>query len=232
MTLKRGELPPDIRRRLQEAALLPPQERSAEIDRIVSDAKNNYPNLYPKGTSNMKIRLLNVRLAFPALFEAKTVNGEGAPAYSASLILPPDHPQVKDLEAMIEAVAKAKWGAKADGILTLMKKQDKTALHDGDLKMNYSGFAGNLYVSARSQTRPTVVDANKTPLTAADGKPYAGCYVNAVVELWAQDNSYGKRVNASLGGVQFAADGDSFGGGSGPADVDEFDDLASDEPMV
>ena len=27
----------------------------------------------------MKIRLNNVRLAFPALFEAKTVNGEGDP---------------------------------------------------------------------------------------------------------------------------------------------------------
>jgi hypothetical protein len=230
--LKRGELPPDIRRRLQEAALLPPKERSAEIDRIVSDAKTNYPNLYPRGTTNMKIRLLNVRLAFPALFEPKSVNGEGAPAYSAALILPPDHPQLKDLEAAIETVARAKWGAKTDGILTLMRKQDKTALHDGDLKMNYSGFAGNFYVSARSQTRPTVVDANKTPLTAADGKPYAGCYVNAVIELWAQDNTYGKRVNASLGGVQFARDGDSFGGGSGPADVDEFEDLGTDQDLV
>ncbi|MBD0092018.1 ssDNA-binding protein, partial [Acinetobacter baumannii] len=35
----------------------------------------------------MKIRLNNVRLAFPALFEAKTVNGEGDPAFSASFIL-------------------------------------------------------------------------------------------------------------------------------------------------
>ena len=232
MTLKRGELPPEIRRRLQEAALLPPRQRSAEIDRIVSDAKEKYPHLYPRGTTNMKIRLLNVRLAFPALFEAKTVNGEGAPAYSAAFILGPDHPQVKDLEAAIEAVAKAKWGAKAEGILALMKKQDKTALHDGDLKMNYTGFAGNYYVSARSQTRPTVVDANKTPLIATDGKPYAGCYVNAVVELWAQDNSYGKRVYDSLGGVKFVKDGESFGGGSGPADVDEFDDLGSNDELA
>ena len=34
----------------------------------------------------MKIRLNNVRLAFPALFEAKTVNGEGDPAFSASFL--------------------------------------------------------------------------------------------------------------------------------------------------
>ena len=42
----------------------------------------------------MKIRLNNVRLAFPALFEAKTVNGEGDPAFSASFILASDHPQL------------------------------------------------------------------------------------------------------------------------------------------
>ena len=32
----------------------------------------------------MKLKLNNVRLAFPVLFEAKTVNGEGKPAFSAS----------------------------------------------------------------------------------------------------------------------------------------------------
>jgi hypothetical protein len=30
----------------------------------------------------MQLKLRNVRLAFPALFEAKTVNGEGDPAFS------------------------------------------------------------------------------------------------------------------------------------------------------
>ncbi len=31
----------------------------------------------------MKLKLNNVRLAFPSLFEAKTVNGEGDPRFSA-----------------------------------------------------------------------------------------------------------------------------------------------------
>jgi hypothetical protein len=73
-----------------------------------------------------------------------------------------------------------------------------------------------------------VVDRDRTPLTASDGKPYAGCFVNAVVELWAQDNQYGKRINASLGGVQFAADGDAFGGGGVRTEADDFDDLSVD----
>jgi hypothetical protein len=80
-------------------------------------------------------------------------------------------------------------------------------------------------VSARSATRPLVIDKDKSPLTEQDGKPYAGCFVNASVELWPQDNNYGKRVNASLRGVQFFRDGDAFAGG-GAASEDEFDDLA------
>lgn len=172
----------------------------------------------------MKLKLSNVRLAFPTLFEAKTVNGEGKPAFSASFLLDPADPQVATINQAIDACAKDKWGAKADAILKAMRGADKVFLHDGDLKDNYEGFAGTLYVSSRSTTRPLVIDADKTPLTEKDGKPYAGCYVNASIELWAQDNNYGKRVNASLRGVQFLRDGDAFAGGA-PASDDEFDDL-------
>lgn len=173
----------------------------------------------------MKIQLKNVRAAFlNALFEAKTVNGEGKPAFSATFLLDPADPQVKTIEAAIEAVAKEKWGAKAEAILKQMRAQDKLCLHDGDLKANYDGFPGNLYVSSRSNTRPLVIDADKSPLAESDGRPYSGCYVNASLELWAQDNNYGKRVNAQLRGVQFFKDGDAFAGG-GAASEDEFDDV-------
>lgn len=173
----------------------------------------------------MKLKLNNVRLAFPVLFEAKTVNGEGKPAFSASFLIDPADPQVKALNAAIEQVANEKWGAKAAAVLKQMRATDKVALHDGDLKSNYDGFPGNLYVSARSTTRPLVINNDKSPLTEQDGKPYAGCYVNASIELWAQDNNYGKRVNASLRGVQFLRDGDAFAGG-GAASEDEFDDIS------
>lgn len=172
----------------------------------------------------MKQKLTNVRLAFPQLFEAQTVNGEGKPAFSASFLLDPADPQVKVIEAAIVQVAKDKWGAKAEAMLKQMRAADKTALHDGNLKSQYAGFEGMFYISARSATRPLVIDKDKSPLVAADGKPYAGCYVNASIELWAQDNNYGKRINASLGGVQFFRDGDAFVGG-GAASEDDFDDI-------
>ena len=176
----------------------------------------------------MIVKLNNVRLCFPQLFEAKTVNGEGKPAFSAAFLIDPKDPQIEVLNKAIEAVAKEKWGAKADAMLKTIRAADKTCLHSGDLKANYDGFEGMMYVSARNALRPLVVDVNKAPLTAEDGKPYAGCYVNASVELWTQDNNYGKRVNATLRGVQFYKDGESFAGG-GVASDDDFDDLTADD---
>jgi hypothetical protein len=175
----------------------------------------------------MKVKLENVRLAFPALFEAKTVNGEGEPAFSASFLMPPDHAAVAALRQAFETIGKEKWGAKWAAVKKEIEAKDRTALHDGDTKADYGGFEGNLFVSARSKTRPLVIDRDKTPLAAQDGRPYAGCYVNASVELWAQDNNYGKRINASLRGVQFARDGDAFGGG-GSASEDDFDFVEAD----
>jgi hypothetical protein len=176
----------------------------------------------------MKIKLNNVRLSFAQLFEAKTVNGEGKPAFSASFLLNPSDPQIAAINAAIDAVAKDKWGAKADANLKVMRTADKTCLHSGDLKANYEGFEGMMYVSSRNTLRPTVIDVDKTPLVAENGKPYSGCYVNAVVELWAQDNNYGKRINATLMGVQYFKEGESFSGG-GVADADDFDDLSIDD---
>lgn len=179
----------------------------------------------------MIIKLQNVRLAFPQIFEAKAFQGgdDNTKSFTASFLIDPKTPVgaalTKEIEAGIEEVAKAKWGAKAPAIVAAMKKQDKTCLHDGNSKADYDGFADMMYVSTRSKTKPLVLDRDKTPLTIADGKPYGGCFVNTSIELWPQDNGYGKRINASLRGIQFAKDGDAFAGGA-PADESEFDDLS------
>jgi hypothetical protein len=179
----------------------------------------------------MKLTIKNARLAFPTLFEAKAVNGEGEPAFSASLLIDPNDPQVAGIEAAIEKVATEKWGAKTPALLKQMRAADKTALHNGDLKAAYAGFEGMLYVSARSKARPTVVNKDRTPITQGDGLIYAGCYVNAIVEFWAMDNQFGKRVNATLTGVQFVRDGAAFSGGRA-AEVDDFEDISVDEDAL
>ena len=174
-----------------------------------------------------RILLKDVRLAFPNLFEPTTVNGEGKPRYTAAFILPAEHPQLDEIRKKIEAVAREKWKDKAAGILTSLYKTGKVALHDGDEKAQYDGFAGNLFIAASAQENaaPTVIDRDRSPLTQRSGRPYPGCYVNASLEFWAQDNAYGKRINAQLRGVQFLRDGDSFSAGR-PASSDEFEDVS------
>jgi len=173
-----------------------------------------------------RIMLKNVRLAFPNLFEAASVNGEGDPRFGATFIIPGDDKQLAAINATIEAVAKEKWAAKADVNLKALRGSGKVALRNGDEKSNYDGFEGNYFVaaSAKANARPTVVDGQRQPLTERDGKSYAGCYVNASIEIWAQDNAYGKRINATIRGVQFVRDGEAFGGGR-PAGADEFDEI-------
>ncbi len=82
-----------------------------------------------------------------------------------------------------------------------------------------------MFISSSSVSAPGVFDKDRTELTQKDGRPYAGCYVNAALDIWAQDNQFGKRINATLKGVQFAADGDAFVG-SAPATAEDFDDIS------
>ena len=69
------------------------------------------------------------------------------------------------------------------------------------------------------------------PLTEDDNKLYPGCYVNVVITLWAQNNKFGKRINANLLAVQFVKDGNPFG--EARVDVGSiFDDIEDDSDSM
>ena len=173
----------------------------------------------------MKIKLSNVRAAFLKIWNAEFVNGGDVATFGCSFLLDPADPQVKMIKDAMASVAKEKWGAKAPAILKEMEAGGKLALKSGDSKASYDGFEGMMFISATSKTRPLALNRDKSPLTEADGVLYSGAYVNCSLELWAQDNSWGKRINAQLGGVQFFKDGDAFAGGGSAADEDDFDAL-------
>lgn len=179
----------------------------------------------------MKVKF-EARLAFPNLFTAREqTNDDGSKryVYQATLLFAPGSPAHEALKNAQRHVAAEVWGTKADEMLKALAAKDRVAVHDGAEKATkYDGFEGMLYVSANSYVRPTVLDANKVPLVEKDGKPYAGCYVIAIVELYGQKDhpKGGNRINAQLQGVQFLRDGDSFGGGRA-AGLDEFEDLST-----
>ncbi len=163
------------------------------------------------------VKLKNVRLSFPALFKAKAFNDSGTPKYSAVFLLDKakNKGEIAAIEKAIETVIKDKW---PKGINRKIMKP--SCLHDGEEKPETDGYGEDvMYVSASNAKRVPVVDADMTPLTEESGKPYAGCFVNASIRLWAQDNEYGKRVNAQLRAVQFLKDGEPFG--EKPADPEQ-----------
>lgn len=172
----------------------------------------------------MKFKFHDVRLAFPHLFEGEP-NEQGKLQFSCGAIFSHDHPELAQLHAAIDEVGKAKWGAKWPALKKQMGAGDNLLIHDGDAKASLEGYEGNLYLNAYNIVRPTVVDRDTTPLVAADGRPYSGCYVDLVLDLWAQDNKFGKKINAQLQGVQFRRDGDAFAGGGKAADAGDFEEI-------
>lgn len=136
----------------------------------------------------------------------------------------------------IAEVAQAKWGeAQVDGvgadgkpakvpafmaILQQLKATNRLPLHDGAEKASTPGYAGNLFMNSSNEIRPAVRNRNGAQLEAKDGVIYSGCYIDVVVDIWAQDNQFGKRVNASLLAVTFNSDGERLAGGATAADDD------------
>jgi len=170
-----------------------------------------------------EIMLLDVRLLYgAALFEPQRgPNGEGDLKFSATLGFKPEHPAHAAIKEAFRVVSVEKWKDKAAEIFAGLKAGDKLCLHDGASKPGKEGYAGVMFVSASNKLKPLVIDGNKSPLSATSGKPYSGCYVNARIQLWPQDNKWGKRINASLMGVQFLRDGERLSGG-GVASADDF----------
>ena len=175
--------------------------------------------------SGTTIILRDVRLAFPDVREAVQFEGKGPFNYKAVLLVTPGTESDKTIWAAIEKAAKNEWGEKYAPILAQAKASgsSKFCYVDGNTKA-YDGFAGNfaLSTSRRKEDGPPLLIGRDGPsdvLPADSGKPYGGCFVNAKVQIWAQNNEYGKGIRATLITLQFVRDGDSFSG-SGPANAE------------
>lgn len=188
------------------------------------------------------VHLKKVRIAFiDNLFKPSQYEGQGDYRHSATFIVDPGSENDKALQAAIAAEASAVWGKKAESFLEDMRtnknkfsyiknKKDKS----GEV---YEGFKDKYALSAIRKQKdgsPLFLHNIKDRttgkakhLTGEEGVIYAGAYVNAKVEIWAQSGTY-SGIRAGLLGVQFDSPGDSFGGASRPTE-DGFDSLDAPE---
>lgn len=186
-------------------------------------------------TSTTRFRIDGVRCDWPNLFKGEQFNGTGKFRCGTRLIVPKDHKQFSQIKAAIEQAAADKFKAKAQAVLKANRwpepgPKDAICFKDSSLDTKApEGYEGTFYLSANCQggdteaecTKPTVYDAQRNKIKDARDNPiYRGCYVNALVEFYA-DNRFGDGVFCKLVGIQFAKNGDAFG--SAPARDDDFE---------
>ena len=172
----------------------------------------------------MELMLKNVRIGFPHLFTPDEY--EGNKSFSAKFFIEPGSENDKKINAAILQEAKLMWPTKHEFFLEEFKMDKKAYCYINGARVEYTGAEGNWVLTSRrkeSDGRPMVIDQRLNPLAEADGKPYAGCYVNVKLSIYAQDGK-NKGIRCSLQTVQFFKDGDSFGGAK-IGTADGFEDL-------
>lgn len=172
---------------------------------------------------NTEIDLFNVRISYPHIFEPKAFAPGDKPRYSAKFLLSKDEhiKLVKQIAHRMKELAASSYTDKK------LPAPDKLCMRDGD-STGKEEEEGYWVVSASEYTRPHVVHRDRSPLAAEDDVVFPGCRVNAKIRLWAQDNKWGRRINANLLGVQFVAEDERLGNGvPRQAPEEMFDDVSS-----
>lgn len=156
----------------------------------------------------------NARLSFPSLWAPSAYDSNAVKKYSAILLLDKkdDAAAIATLQQLTKALAKEKWPQ------AQLPKKFHWCLQDGD-EADRAEYEGKILVKANNKKRVPIIDKDLSLLVEEDGRPYAGCYVNAKVRFyaWANGTSF-NGVLCSLEAIQFAKDGDSFSGGGNALD--------------
>lgn len=157
-----------------------------------------------------------VRLSYVNVFTPQTPQGGGDPVYSVTILIPKTDVATK--QAIDSAIQQTANEALATTFGGYMPPNINSAVHDGDGARPTDGrpygdeCKGCWVISAKSRTRPEVVDANVQPIISPTDV-YSGCYGRVSLNFYAYNN---KRmgVGIGLGNVQKLRDGDPLGGGT------------------
>ncbi|ARB05698.1 DUF2815 domain-containing protein [Synechococcus virus S-ESS1] len=192
----------------------------------------------------------NARLSFPHIYkpqEQENDDGTKRESYNAVLMIPKeDNPHLKDVLGLMKAAAiaakKRAWGddeknwPKIPASMTCFKDGDK----EDHFQTPRSEYEGHYIISCSSPVdRPPRVITNRKGsdnkwLDAEPGRkgsPYAGCYVNGIIEVYGQKKDPKRkmpnRINASFSTIQFLRDGEPFANrGADPDDMLDEDDVS------
>lgn len=185
--------------------------------------------------------LKDVRLSFPHLFTPTASIENGPVKFRAAFLIDPEtetgKENIKKLEAAMNKAAVTVWKTKekADKIRARLDS-DRSGLQDGENATNkdgdvYNGYEGMRFIKATNGRKPKVLRRDKSIIDSSEeAEIYGGCYVNAVVSIWATDSQKhgGNGIFATLEIVQFARKGEPFGATALDED-DYLEDMGDEE---
>ena len=183
-----------------------------------------------KNVTSEKIQLTNVRLSFPQLDRPRAFKEGQEPKFEASFLLDPSDKAHAAIIAKIKNESARVAKIQFDG--QIPKSLEKCWGNGDDLDKVYDGYAGMFWIKVKSAARVPVVGRRKNadgkfpPLAPGDAEwPYAGCYVNASVTVWAQNSHGRKAINGNLIAIQYVKEGEAFSGNKTAVPEEEFQAL-------
>src|SRR5215813_4227819 len=133
-----------------------------------------------------RIVLERVRISYPRIFVPGQFQGEGPLWFSATLLIDPrtQRQLLRSVEATCTAAADTLW-PKGEWRQKKALNNPKAfwwPIRSGDEKAEKRGYSGMVFINAKTQTRPGVVDINVQPVLDPDAV-YPGMFVNASVQF-------------------------------------------------
>jgi hypothetical protein len=157
------------------------------------------------------VRLTNIIICYPHLFERHTPPGANKAKYSAEFLLDPagNAAAVQEITAAFQAVATA---AGKQGMLQYLKSplKDGSQLNQESVmkgKKARPELEGKLVLRASDASyAPAVVNAQMQPIPeSSKSQIFGGCIVNAFVDIYWSGNQVNPGVYAGLRGVQLVS---------------------------
>lgn len=165
------------------------------------------------------------RVSYPNVFEPKAFKEGQEAKYMVTMLFDKKKADLKRMRACADAAAAEKWGANP-------KKWPRDLdmpFRDGDEeKADVDGYKGHIFVSAKSKTKPGLVDKQLQPIISKE-EFYGGCYALAEVIAFAYDVGSNKGVAFALLNLQKKGDGPQFSGRKRAEDVFEVIEDSSDD---
>lgn len=150
-----------------------------------------------------RVILKNVEISYPNLFTAvSNENTGGDEQYSVTFKIKKNDVQINNLYQAIDKALEEKYGAE-------VPKMKGTFLRDGD-ESGWKGFEDCFFVAAKNKLKPKIYNKDNQLIYEEDDYPQSNDICDIVIDIWIQDNKFGKRINCWLQGVRLVKEGKRF----------------------